>query len=77
VVSKEWNSQILVNLLVTSVARATGSNAKILELKHLYFPDTRSVSSDPPDGACVVRDWTDELLKQQEFVSDGGTTPPV
>jgi len=49
VVGKERNSQILVNLRVTSVPSFTGSNAKTLGLNHLQFPDMGE-SDGPPDG---------------------------
>jgi len=61
VVGKERNSQILVNLLVTSVPSYIGSNAKTLGLKHLQFSDM-AVSSRPPNGARVVHLRTEELL---------------
>ena len=34
-------------------------------------------SGGPPDGARVVHHLTDELLMQQNLVSDGENTPPV
>jgi len=64
VVGKERNSQILINLLVTSVPSCIGSNAKTLGLKHLQFPDI------VVSGARVVHHRTDELLVQQNFIPD-------
>jgi len=75
VFSKEWNSQILENLLMTSVPRCTGSNANTLRLKHLHFPGM-GAGSRPPDGACVVHHRMDELLIQQHSISDGETSSP-
>ena len=69
-VIKEWNSQILMNLPVTSIPRCIGSNAKALVLKHMQFPDM-GASGRPPDGACIVHHWMDELLIQQDSVPDG------
>jgi len=70
VISKEWNSQILVNLPVTSVPRYIGSNAKALVLKNMQFPDM-GASGRPPDGARIVHHWIDELLIQQDSIPDG------
>jgi hypothetical protein len=70
VVGEQWNSQILVNLPVTSVPSCTGSNAKTLGLKHLHLPDM-AAGGGPPDGARVGHHWTDELLIQQNSVPDG------
>jgi len=72
-VSKEWNSQILKNLPVTSVPRCVGSNANTLRLKHLQFPGM-GASSGPADGARVVHHRTDKLLTKQHSISDGRTT---
>jgi len=69
---KKGTPKITVNLLVTNVPRCTGSNAKILGLKHLQFPDM-GVSGGPPDGAHVVHQRSDELLVQQNSIADGQT----
>ena len=47
-VTKERNSQILVNLLVTTVPRFTGSITKTLGLKHMQFPEM-GASDGPAD----------------------------
>ena len=65
-----------MNLLVTNILRFTGSKAKTLGLKHLKFPDI-SASGRPPDEAIVVHHKIDELLIQQNSISDGKTTSPV
>jgi hypothetical protein len=65
-----------VDLLVSSVSRFTGRNAKTLGLKRLQFPDM-GVSGGPPDGARVVHRGTNELLVQQNFIPEGETTSPV
>jgi hypothetical protein len=65
-----------MNLFVTSVLRFTGSKAKTLGMKHLQFTDI-SASSRLPDEARVVHHKTDELLMQQNSISDGKTTSPV
>jgi hypothetical protein len=70
VISEEWNSQILMNLPVTSVPMCIGNNAKAPVLKHMQFPDT-GASGRPPGGAHIVHHWTDELLIQQDSVPDG------
>lgn len=64
-----------MNLFVTNVLRFTGSKAKTLGLKHVQFPDI-SASGRPPDEARVVHHNTDELLIQQNSISDGKTTSP-
>ena len=63
-------------LPVTSVPRCTGSNVKKPGLKCLRLPDM-GARDGPADGARVVHHWTDELLIQQNSVSDGQTTRPV
>lgn len=63
---KKGTPKIIMNLLVTNVSRCTGSNAKTFGLKYMQFPDM-GVSSEPPDGAHVVRQRLDELLVQQNF----------
>ena len=71
-VGKVGGSQILVNLLVTSVPRCYGNSAKTAGLKHLQFPDM-GASGGYPDGACVVHHGTDEL----NSIHDGQTTSSV
>jgi hypothetical protein len=61
-------------MLLTNVPRFIGDNANTLGLKHLCFPDM-GASGGPPDGAHLVHHRTDELLTQQNSVSDGETTP--
>ena len=68
-VGRERNSQ---DPRVTIVPRRIGSNAKTLELKHLQFPDL-GASGGPSDGARVFHHRTDELLVQQNSISDGET----
>jgi hypothetical protein len=70
-VGKVGDSQIIVNLPVTNVPKIIGNNAKTLGMKHLPFPYIRA-RGEPPDGACVVH-GTDELLKQQDSISNGKT----
>jgi len=65
-----------MNLFVTNVLRFTGSKAKTLGLKYVQFPDI-SASGRTPDEARVVHHKTDELLIQQNSISDGKTTSPV
>ena len=74
VVSKERDSQSIMNLLVTSVPGCTGSNVKTLGLKHLQFP-YMGVSGRPPDGACIVHHRMDELCVQQNSIPDGDHIP--
>ena len=76
VIGRDRNSQILVNLLVTSVPRLTGSNAKTLGLKHLQFPHMEA-SDGPPDGVRVEHHRKDELLAQQNTIPHEQTTSPV
>lgn len=52
------------------------SNAKTLRLQHLQFPDIGG-SCGHPDGARLVRDWSDELLVEQNSVSDGEVATPI
>ena len=74
--AKKETPKIIMNLLVTNVQRCTGSNAKILGLKHLQFPDM-GASRRPLDGARVVHQRSDELLVQQNSIADGETTSLV
>jgi hypothetical protein len=74
VVSEKQNSQILVNLPATDVPRCTSSDAKTLGLKHLKLCDVAS-RSGPPDGACIIHYWTDELPEEQNTVPNGEATP--
>jgi hypothetical protein len=69
-VGKEWNSQILMNLLITFAPKCIGSNAKTPGPKNLQFPDM-STSGRSPLRAHVVHHWMDELLLQQDSVPDG------
>lgn len=68
-VSKEWNSQIFMNLPVTTVPKCSGSNAKTTGLKHLQVPDM-DTSSRTPVSTHVVHHWTDKLLIQQDSIPD-------
>jgi hypothetical protein len=61
VIGKERDSQVIVNLLVTSVPTCMDNNVKILGLRHLQFPDMGAIGG-PPYGARVVHHETDELL---------------
>ena len=69
IIGKEWNSQILANLSVTSVLRWTDSYARTRGLKHLQLPDVR-MNSGPPDETRVFH-GTDELLIEQGSLPDG------
>jgi len=73
---KKGTPKIIVNLLVTNVPRCTGSNAKILGLKHLQFPDMGAFGG-PTDGVRVVQQRSDELLVQQNSFADGDITSLV
>jgi hypothetical protein len=73
---KEWHSQILVNLPASDVPRCTSSNAKTLGLESLQLLYV-AVSGAPPDGARTVHHWADELLIQQNSISDGEAASPV
>jgi len=59
---------------LTIVPRCIGGTANTLELKHLYFPDM-GASGGFADGTRLVHHRMDELLTQQNFISDGETTP--
>jgi hypothetical protein len=61
---------------VTIVPRCTGSNEKTVEFKHMHFSDM-GASGGPPNGERVVHHRSDELLIQQNPVSDGQKTHPV
>jgi hypothetical protein len=67
---KEQHSHILVNLPVTDVPRCTSSNVKTLGLENLQLLNVAMIGV-PPDGAHIVHHWADELLIQQNSVSDG------
>ena len=56
------------------VPRFIGGIANTIGLKHLYCPDM-GASGGPPDGARLVHHRTNELLTQQNSVSDGETAP--
>jgi hypothetical protein len=58
-----------VNLPVTDVPRCTSSNAKTLGLENLQLFNV-AASGVAPEGVCIVHHWADELLIQQNFVSD-------
>ena len=62
-----------MNLVVCSVPRFTGSNAKTLGLRRLQFPYMGS-SGGPPDRARVVHHRTNELFVQQNSIPEGETT---
>jgi hypothetical protein len=65
-----------VNLPVTNVPGCVSRDAKTLGLQHLQLTDV-GVGSGPPDPACVVHNWADELLVEQHAVLNGKTAPPV
>jgi hypothetical protein len=65
-----------VNLPVTKVPGCISSNAKTLGLQQLQFRDM-GAGSGRSDGARVVHDGTDELLIQQNTISDGKTASPI
>jgi hypothetical protein len=75
-VDKVGDSQIIVNLPVTSVPRCTGSNSKRLGLKHMQFPDT-GTSGGPQDWSRLVHHWTDKPFVQRNIIPDGETTSAV
>jgi hypothetical protein len=50
--------------------------AKTLGLENLQLLDV-AASGAPPDGARTVHHWADELLIQQNSVSDGEAASPV
>jgi len=62
-VGKVGDSQIIVNLPVTNVARVIVSNAKTPGMNHLHFA-YMGASGGPPDVACMIQLGTDELLMQ-------------
>ena len=68
-VGEVGDSQIIVNLPVSNVLGCTGSNTKTLRLQHLQFIDTVA-SGVPPDGTSIAHHGTDELLIQQNTISD-------
>ena len=53
-----------------------GSNAKTLGLEYLQFLDM-GAGSGPSGGTRVVHHGTDELLIQQNTISDGKTASPI
>jgi len=75
-VGEVGDSQIVLNLPVTSVPGCVGSNAKAFGLQHLKFLDT-GASGGPPDGTRIVHHGTYELLIQQNTIPDGETASPV
>ena len=66
--------QVLLNLSVAILPRFTSRNANIFVLRHLRLPDM-GASIGTPDGAGVVHRWKNDLLIQQNSVSDGKATP--
>jgi len=76
VVGEVGDSHIVVNLPVTNVQGCIGSNAKTLGLQYLQFLDV-GAGSGPPDGTRLVHHGTDELLIQQNTISDGKTASPI
>jgi hypothetical protein len=73
---KERHSQILVNFSVADVPRCTISKAKTLRLDNLQLHNV-AASGVPPDGARIIHHFVDELLIQQNSVSDGAAASPV
>jgi len=63
-----------MNMSLTIVPRCIGGPANTLGLKHLYFPDM-GPSGGPLDGARLFHHRMDELLTQQNSISDEETTP--
>ena len=70
------DSQIIVNLPITTVPRCSGSNAKTIRLKYLQFPGM-GASGGPPEGASILDHSTHKLLVQQNSTPDGKSTSPV
>ena len=71
-VGEVGESQIVVNIPVTSVPGWVGSNAKTFGLQHLQFLDM-GTSGGPSNGTRIVHHGTDELLIQQNTIPDGKT----
>jgi hypothetical protein len=71
VVGKEWNTHIVVNLLVTNVTGCVSRNAKTLGLQNLQLTDV-GMGSGPPERACVVHHRMNELLVEQHAVLKEG-----
>lgn len=65
-----------MNLLLTIVPRCTDDKVKTLGLKHLHYLDMGATDGSP-GRACVVHHRMDELLVQQNSITDGQTTSPV
>ena len=57
-VGKVGDSQNIVNLPVTNIARVIVSNAKKLGRNHLHFSYT-GASGGPPDVACIIQHGAD------------------
>jgi hypothetical protein len=76
VVDDEWNSQILVNLSITTVPGCVSRNAEALGKQNLQLPDVAAYSG-PPDGTCIIHLGTDQLLVKQYTVSDGQAASSV
>jgi len=62
-----------MNMPLTTVTSCIGGISNTLGLKHPYFPDM-CASGGPPHGAHLVHHRTDELLTQQNSISDRETT---
>jgi len=75
-VAEVGDSQVVVNLSVTSVPGCIGCNAKTLGLKHLQFL-IMGARGGPPNGARIVHHGSDKLLIQQNTIPDGQTASPV
>jgi hypothetical protein len=68
-VGEVGDSKIIVNLPVPNVPGCTGSNAQTLGLQVLQFLDM-GASGRPPDGTRIFHHGKDELLIQQNTISD-------
>ena len=75
-VSELWNTHILVNLPATNAPRVTRSKVKTLGLQHMQPPDV-GAGSGPPCGARITHRGADELLLEQDSVSDEKITSSV
>jgi hypothetical protein len=76
VVGEIRDSQIIVNLPVTTIPEYIGSNAKTLGLQDLKFLDM-GASGRPPNGKRIVHHGTDELLIRQITIPGGETNSPI
>jgi hypothetical protein len=66
------DSRVIVNLLIINVPGCIGSNAKTLGLQHLQFLGM-GASCGPPNWTRIVHHGTNELLTQQNTITDGET----